>query len=55
VLFRSGFDQTREIGFLIEPDSVQRVERTRSADIIADTYAAAFAEAERSTAGEGAV
>ncbi|MDB5421687.1 MAG: LysR family transcriptional regulator [Brevundimonas sp.] len=37
----AGFDQTREIGFLIEPDSVQRVERTRAADIIADTYRAA--------------
>lgn len=37
----AGFDQTREIGFLIEPDSVQRVERTRCADIVADTYATA--------------
>ena len=37
----AGFDQTREIGFLIEPDSIQRVERTRAADIIAETYGAA--------------
>jgi DNA-binding transcriptional LysR family regulator len=34
----AGFDLTREIGILIEPDSVQRVERTRAADIIAQTY-----------------
>lgn len=37
----AGFDLRRDIGLLIEPDSVQRVERTRAADIFADTYASA--------------
>ena len=34
----SGFDLTRDVGFLVEPDSVQRVERSAAVEIVASAF-----------------